>query len=299
MNEIHIFNIAKLAVKSIINTASIYPKPGLITPIDNNALDGVDYQCLIDSAMSLFQCFINLASAGSDTELLKPKDAFTILKSPGQIGHNDVLRASRGKLSLKGHILSLGLLSAAAGRLIAQKRILTHGALALTASSFAEGLIERELWLLEEKRGTKIFTDGERVYLSYGIEGCRGEVEHGYAMTLKAVESLRRLKATQGQLNFRERCTQTLIEIISENQDSTIAAHGGITELIKVQNEAKKAVESGGILTSSGVEAIFNMDKNLRSRGVSPMGSAVILSGALFIMELAELKLTRSGYDEK
>ena len=299
MNEIYIFNTAKLAVKSIINTASIYPKPGLITPLDNNALDGVDYQCLIDSAMSLFQCFINLASAGSDSEALKPDDAFTIMISPGRIGRNDVLRASRGKLSLKGHILSLGLLSAAAGRLLAQNRILTPGALVLTASSFAEGLIERDLWPLEDLRGKKIFTDGERVYLSYGIEGCRGEVEHGYTMTLKAVESLRRLKATQGQLNFRERCTHTLIEIIAENQDSTLAAHGGITELIKVQDEAKNVIESGGMLTSSGIEAIFNMDKNLRSRGVSPMGSAVILSGALFIMELIEMKLTRSGYDEK
>ncbi|MBQ9595243.1 MAG: triphosphoribosyl-dephospho-CoA synthase, partial [Synergistaceae bacterium] len=105
--------------------------------------------------------------------------------------------------------------------------------------------------------------------------------------------------ATQGQLNFRERCTHTLIEIIAENQDSTLAAHGGITELIKVQDEAKNVIELGGMLTSSGIEAIFNMDKNLRSRGVSPMGSAVILSGALFIMELIEMKLTRSGYDEK
>ncbi|MBQ6773249.1 MAG: triphosphoribosyl-dephospho-CoA synthase [Synergistaceae bacterium] len=299
MNEIYIFNIAKLAVKSIINTASIYPKPGLITPLDNNALDGVDYNCLIDSAMSLFQCFINLASAGADTESLKPMDAFTIMKSPAQIGVNDVLRASRGKLSLKGHILLLGLLSAAAGRLLSQKRILTHGALTLTASSFASGLIERELWPLEDQRGTKIFSDSERVYLSYGIEGCRGEAEHGFKMTLKAIESLRRLKATQGQLNFRERCTQTLIDIIAENQDSSLAAHGGITELIRVQDEAKNIIESGGMLSPEGVEAIFNMDKSLRSRGSSPSGSAVILSGALFIMSLAELKLTRSGYNEK
>ena len=249
MNEIYIFNIAKLAVKSIINTASIYPKPGLITPLDNNALDGVDYNCLIDSAMSLFQCFINLASAGADTESLKPMDAFTIMKSPAQIGVNDVLRASRGKLSLKGHILLLGLLSAAAGRLLSQKRILTHGALTLTASSFASGLIERELWPLEDQRGTKIFSDSERVYLSYGIEGCRGEAEHGFKMTLKAIESLRRLKATQGQLNFRERCTQTLIDIIAENQDSSLAAHGGIMELIRVQDEAKNIIESGGMLS--------------------------------------------------
>ncbi len=169
MNEVYIFNTAKLAVKSIILTASVYPKPGLITPIDNNALDGTEFPALIDSAMSLFQCFINLASAGADTETLNPSDTFTILKSPGRIGSNDSLIASRGKLPMKGHILCLGLLCAAAGRLLEQKRILTPGALTLTASAFAQGITARELWPLTESKSGKILTAGERAYISYGL----------------------------------------------------------------------------------------------------------------------------------
>ena len=298
MNELFVFNTARLAVKSIIKFASVYPKPGLITPLDNSALDGTDYPCLIDGAMSLFQSFVNFASSGADTESLNPQDAFTILKSSIQIGINDSLRATRGKLSMKGHTLCLGLLTAAAGRLIKQKRILTPGALTLTASSFANGLIERELWTLEEKRGTKIFTQGERAYIAYGLEGCRGEVEHGYNMTLKALEILRRLEATQGQLDFREKMTHALIEIMTENQDTCLTINEGITGLINVQRESKEVIKSGGILKSEGIDAIFRMDKNLRSRGAAPGGSAVIMSCALFINELTNMKLTRSGYDE-
>ena len=298
MNEVYIFNIAKLAVKSIILTASIYPKPGLITPADNNALDGTDFPSQLNAAMSLFQCFINLASAGADTESLKPDDVFTILKSPAKIGSNDSLRASRGKLPMKGHILCLGLLCAAAGRLLAQKRFLTPGALALTASSFAQGLTARELWPLTDNPGRKILTPGERAYVSYGIEGCRGEVEHGFSQTMKAVETLRKLGAMHGHISVRERLAHTLITIIADNQDTDIAGRMGIGELMRVQDEAGKALDEGGMLTPGGIAAVAEMDRALRSRGVASNGSAVILAGAVLIPELAGMRLTRSGYDE-
>lgn len=298
MNEIYIFNTAKLAVKSIILTASVSPKPGLITPSENRALDGTDFPTKLSAAMSLFQCFINCASAGADTESLKPSDAFTILKSPGKIGSNDSLSASRGKLPMKGHVLCLGLLCAAAGRLIAQKRILTIGALALTASSFAEGLTARELWPLTENSAGKILTPGEKSYVMYGIEGCRGEVEHGFSQTMKAVETLRRLGAMHGHISVRERLAHTLLTVMAENQDTDVSGRMGITELMRVQDEAKTALEAGGMLTLEGVASVTEMDRALRSRGVSPNGSGVILAGAVLLPELAGMRLTRSGYEE-
>ena len=298
MNEIYIFNAAKLAVKSMILAASVYPKPGLITPLDNSALDSTDYPCFIDGAMSMFQCLVNSASAGGDTEAMNPGDAYTILKASAKVGIDDALRATRGKLSFSGHVFCLGLLASAAGRLLAQERILTSKALALTASSFVRGITERELWTLEEERGTRVFTPGERAYMSYGIEGCRGEAEHGFTETLKAVEMLRKLEATHGHLTLRERITHTLIHTMSSLQDSCLAAHGGIAEMIRVQEEAKHVIDSGGMITSEGIESVFEMDKNLRSRGSAPRGSAVVVSSALYILELTNMKLTRSGYDE-
>lgn len=298
MNEIYIFNAAKLAVKSMILVASVYPKPGLITPLDNSALDSTDYPCFIDGAMSMFQCLVNSASAGGDTEAMNPEEAYTILRASAKVGIDDALRATRGKLSFSGHVFCLGLLASAAGRLIAQERILTSKALALTASSFVRGITERELWTLEEERGTRVFTPGERAYMSYGIEGCRGEAEHGFTETLKAVEMLRKLEATHGHLTLRERITHTLINTMSSLQDSCLAAHGGIAEMMRVQEEAKHVIDSGGMITSKGIEAVFEMDKNLRSRGSAPRGSAVVVSSALYILELTNMKLTRSGYDE-
>lgn len=295
LNEIYIFNTAKLAVKSIINVASLYPKPGLITPLDNDALDGTNYSVMLDGIMSLFQCYVNCVSVGADTQSLKGEDAFTILRSSGQIGTNDALRATRGKLSLKGYVFTAGLLCAAAGKLKAQKRILTPPALALTASSYIEGIISRELWTLEDG-SRNIFTDGEKAYISYGLEGIRGEAEHGFRQTLRAADMLRTLEAER--MTFKDKCIHVLLDVMSVNDDTCLASHGGITELMRVKEEAKNALNLGGMMTAEGKEAVFAMDKSLRSRGASPRGSAVVLSCALFILELGNMKMTRSGYEE-
>ena len=298
MNEVYIFNTAKLAVKSIILTASTYPKPGMITPIDENALDGTDFPALVDAGMSLFQSFVNFTSAGADTEAVNPEDVFTILRSSIKIGISDSLRASRGKLAMKGHVLCMGLLCAATGRLLAQRRILTQRALLLTASPFARGLTARELWPLTENSRLKVLTAGEKSYVSYGLEGCRGEVEHGFPQTLKAIETLETLNATHSHLHTREILTHTLITIMSENGDTNIAGKSGIAELIRVQKEAKTVISKGGITTPEGTAAVLDFDRAVRSRGVAPDGSGVVLSCALFIRELLRMKLTRSGYDE-
>ena len=293
MNEISVFNIAKLAVKSIINIASIYPKPGLITPLDRSALDGTDYPTLIDGTMALFQSCVNSASVGIETQSLKPEDAYTILRSSGQIGMNDSLRATRGKLSLKGHVFMSCLICASAGKLIAQGRLLTPGALALTAASYVDGICSRDLWPLEAD-GLRVFTPGEKAYVQYGLEGIRGEAEHGFRLTLKALDMFRSLE----NMSFREKCAHVLIAVMSENQDTSLATHGGITGLMHVQEEAKRIIQLGGMEKINGLNAIFDFDKDLHAKGLSPKGSAVIMSCVLFIDDLTRMKLTRSGYDE-
>ena len=281
----------------MINVAALYPKPGLLTPLTKSALDGTDFFTLNDGAMALFQCFVNCGAVGSDTENMKPEEAYSILKSPLKIGMQDVLQATRGKISLRGHIFFMGLITAAAGRLIAQRRILTPGALVLAASSFVRGIVQRELWGIDENNNPdKARTAGERAYINYGFEGCRGEAEKGFPIVLAALALLRELEATQSQLDFREHGVHIFISIMSELNDTAIAANNGISELLRVQKEAKKIMDLGGGLTMDGTQQIFEFCKDLDKKGISPKGSALILATAFFIKGITELKQTRSGY---
>ena len=300
MTEIYIFNIAKLAVKSIMNVNSLYPKPGLITPLDNSGLDGANFFDINDAAMALFQSLVNSASVGIETENIKPEDSYMILKNSASIGQQDVLRATRGRIKFRGHIFLLGLICAAAGKLIAQKRNLTPGALILTASAYIRGIVEKDLWSLNENEnsGKKFLSPGQKSYITYGIEGCRGEADKGFPNVLEALRLINELEATHGHLELRERLIHVLINIMSTLEDTYITAHNGIAKLLNVQKESAKIIKSGGMLTSQGMEMIFNFDRTLRAEGIYPGGSDLILTTALFLKYLSALKLTRSGYDE-
>lgn len=289
MNNIFVFEAANIASKSILKVMAAHPKPGLATPLDINALDGVNYNQKLDACMALIPCFINCVSIGIETAELKPEDAFTILKPALSTGEQGALLASKGAVRLRGEIFLLGLLCAAAGRLKSQKLNLTRMALTLTASSFVRGICERELFTIINEEDVK--TPGQRAYLRFGIEGLRGEAEHGYSLSLRAAGLLSNIKDTHGHLNFRELAVHTLIYIIAENGgDTCIAAHNGIDRLIYSQNEARKILNNLSEFNLTSLEDVSKFDKNFRKFGISPRGSEIILESALCIMGL-------SGYE--
>ena len=287
MNNIFVFSAANAAAKAILKATAVHPKPGLATPIDINALDGVNYNQKLDACMALIPCFINCASIGVETAELNPEDAFSILRPALAVGEQSALLSSKGAVRLRGEIFLLGLLCAASGRLKAQKLNLTRMALTLTASSFVRGLCERELFNLTEPK-----TPGERAYLNFGIEGVRGEAEHGYSLSLRAAGLLSNITDMHGHLNFRNLALHTLIYIISENSDACIAAHNGIDKLIYAQSESKKILDECGEFNLVNLEAAAKLDKDFRKYGISPRGSEVILAAALCVMGL-------SGYEFK
>lgn len=279
MNSLYVFNIARLAVGSLLKEAAVHPKPGLVTPLDNGSHADMDFQNFIDSAMALLPCFLNCASIGLETLELGAEDVLGLLRVTGRQGEWEMLRATGGVNTHKGAIFLLGLLCAAAGRLAALERESTPRALALTASSFVRGIVGRELADLTLERCR---TAGERAFVLYGLEGVRGEAERGFPTALRAAGRMRELERN-GTLSFRERAAHVLIHIVSENADCNLVARGGLDAMLNVQAEAKEILQAGGMLTPSGRAGIAEMERRLVSRNLSPGGSADILSAALFL----------------
>ena len=298
MDNIFIFNVARLAVSSVLKAGTIHPRPGMVTPLEKDALDGTEFPTFLDGAMGMFPCFVNCASVGCETEEMKPEEVMTLLRPVGQQGEREILQATRGRLALKGTLFLTGLLAAAAGRLIVQRRNLTPMALGLTGAAFVRGISERELWPLEGNDDIEDKTTGERAYVLYGIDGCRGEAERGFPLTLRAAGLLQNLEGTHGHLSLRERTAHVLLQVMSENADASLAARGGIDTLLKVQKTARDAVAAGGMLTPGGREAVAAMDQDFRHQGISPRGSAVILSAAFLVLALGKMRLTCSGQEE-
>lgn len=286
MSNLHVFNIARLAVRSLLTEAAVYPKPGLVTPLDNGSHADMNFQSYIDSSMALLPCFINCASIGLETLELGSEDIFGLLRVTGRQGEWEMLQATGGVNTHKGAIFLLGLLCAAAGRLTAQGRELTPRALGLTASSFVRGIVERELGGLDWE-GCK--TAGERAFVRYGLEGPRGEAERGFPLALRAADLLRQLEGEHGgALPLRERAAHTLIVILSENADCNLVSRGGLNAMLSVQEEAREALRLGGMLTPAGRAEIAKMEASLVDRNLSPGGGADLLAAALFLRNARE-----------
>ncbi len=275
--------IGAAAQKSLLLELVAYPKPGLVTPFSNGSHQDMNFMTFVKSIAALGLCFRECAAAGSDTSSLDRRDVLTYLKEIGRKGEKAMYKATLGVNTHKGAIFLLGLLCGAAGRLAKSQLTLTPSALAETASAFVQGIVEREL----KNRGSLEGTSGERAYANYGITGARGEAERGFPLALKASIKLKVLETEGYGFYSRAYAAHVLMEIIAENADTNLIARGGIAALHDVQLMAKEVLAAGGMLVDKGRSKIYEMEKEMIKRNLSPGGSADILSAAIFMNQLS------------
>lgn len=120
-------HIARLAVRSLYQELALYPKPGLVSFLDNGAHRDMNAATFMRSLFSLRGYFVATAAAGM-------RDAeFNELQQLGLAAESRMLLATRGINTHRGAIFTLGMLAAAAGCATARKLDLSDGNLRATA----------------------------------------------------------------------------------------------------------------------------------------------------------------------
>jgi triphosphoribosyl-dephospho-CoA synthase len=115
--------VARLAVRSLHAELCLYPKPGLVSPVDSGSHDDMDSSTFMRSMFALRHYFRKICLAGWN-------DApFAQLKQLGIAAEASMLKATRGVNTHRGAIFSLGMLCATAGRAHAQGMPMTPAAL--------------------------------------------------------------------------------------------------------------------------------------------------------------------------
>jgi hypothetical protein len=103
--------LAGAAVASMHDELKVYPKPGLVSPVDSGAHADMDFDLMCRSADSLLQPFAALAAAG--------RQALSFDGSLAPLGveaERQMLRATGGVNTHRGAIFSIGLVVAAIAR---------------------------------------------------------------------------------------------------------------------------------------------------------------------------------------
>ncbi|MHB8073222.1 triphosphoribosyl-dephospho-CoA synthase CitG [Desulfosporosinus fructosivorans] len=272
-------HLASLAVQAMLYEVSCNPSPGLVSKVSSGAHSDMDYFTFLDSATALINPLIRCAEAGLSYD--RPQEIFRQIRRIGQLGECQMFHKTAGVNTHKGTLFLMGICCAAGGKAIQSGT--RFSSLQSIIQDMTEGLVEQELnSRVSELKNlpTSALTHGERLFLTYKVEGIRGEVQRGLPTVFDF--SLEFYKENQ-ELNQNSRLVQTLLGIMQFNEDTNILHRHSFSVLKEVQERAKQIIDMGGMRTPAGVKAIEEMDHDFCRRKIGPGGSADLLGVTVFL----------------
>ncbi|UXN03225.1 triphosphoribosyl-dephospho-CoA synthase MdcB [Bartonella sp. HY406] len=258
--------IANKAYDALIKELQTYPKPGLVSHIDNGAHADMDYAILAKSAGAIRPFFKDLFIAGTKSAQMNE------LRCIGIAAEQAMIQVTNGINAHRGAIFALGLLCAAYG---------------FKTQNFPLpiklGTIIANQWGHDISHGPISLTShGTKVLRLYGAGGAREEAARGYPslyeIGLPALHEAR--KWTKVEEAQRIHVTMRLLAKIC---DTNLLHRGGIEGMTFAQHTAQKFIEDGSITQIDWQKKAAEIHDNFIKRNLSPGGVADMLAATVFL----------------
>jgi triphosphoribosyl-dephospho-CoA synthase len=264
--------IGHAAIRALHTELLLYPKPGLVSAVDNGAHDDMDAGTFLRSIFALRHYFKAIASAGA------AGSPFSILQHLGIEAEQRMLRATGGVNTHRGGIFCMGLLAAAAGWR-------HHRGLDCNAEALADTVVT--VWGdgISNAGRAAANSHGDRAVRLYGARGARAEALAGFPTLLRV--ALPTLRSTFKRLECWERaCIQTLFATMADLQDTNLLHRGGTEGLRFVQMAARDFLDKGGVYSPAWRSRALALHGDCVALNLSPGGAADVLAAACFLYEL-------------
>jgi len=262
--------IARLAVRSLYAELVLYPKPGLVSLVDNGSHADMTAATFLRSTFALRRFFSDITHAGMH-------DApFHALKRLGIDAEARMLRATAGINTHRGAIFCLGMLCAAIGRCHASGATLTAGRVHAT---LLDGW-GRELGAHSVDPGTH--SNGARARSAYAASGAREEGARGFPSVFHiGLPALRRaLDAGRG---MREARIDALFALMAHISDTNVYHRGGPEGASTVRRQARAFVARGGTASPDWEARALACHRSFVAGRLSPGGAADLLGAACLL----------------
>ena len=276
--------IGTLAVEAALFEAACAPAPGLVDRFNQGAHKDMDLFSFLASSSAIGPGLFACALAGW-RHRAEPAALFAKIRPIGQEAEAAMFRATRGVNTQKGLIFLLGTLAAAAAQTVRRQQPPSAAGVLLVASVMTTGLVAGELAPLKAKLPERKLTAGERLYLTYGVTGIRGELENGAPAVLQGGLPALRAALADG-LSVNDALVQALLVLMTTVDDTTILHRHDLETLQFVRREAQAALLLGGMKTDAGRARVKEMDALFSQRRISPGGSADLLAATWFLHRL-------------
>lgn len=313
-NTLFLNLLEKAASASLLDEVSATPKPGLVDLHDSGAHTDMDFHTFKDSARAIVPYIRTIASIGTAWRG-KEEALFQAIRPIGAEAEQAMFAATKGINTHKGMIFSMGIVSAAAGFLFSknlvskesrQTSILTAMQILGMCRKMCRRPLEADFAAISPAEPK---THGERLYLSYGCRGIRGEAADGFPAVrnhgLPALkESLFCCSPAEQEalISYCEECAppnlkelwnkirlQTLLNLMANVEDTNVLFRTDYKSLLYAKQAAASVLSLGGGFTNQGMDALVALNKDFTSRNISPGGCADLLAITIFLWRLEGL----------
>ena len=264
--------IARLAVRSLYDELSLYPKPGLVSLVDNGSHDDMDAATFMRSLFSLRSYFFRIAVAGAAGA------PFGELRQLGIAAERRMLAATGGINTHRGAIFCIGMLCATAGRCKAL-------GLSTTPDTMRAVLLREWGTELAMHAGASGASHGLAMAARHGAGGAREEAALGLpSVFMVALPALRRVQQATGCWD-RARI-QALFALMAAVSDTNVYYRGGAAGAALVRGLAQRFIERGGVGRADWLRYARACHRIFSRRRLSPGGAADLLAAACLLHRL-------------
>jgi triphosphoribosyl-dephospho-CoA synthase len=260
--------IGDSAVRCLLMELETWPKPGLVSHVDNGSHDDMDadtFRCSAAAIGPYFQYLADAAASGC---------AMGRLRIIGLEAESAMLVATSGVNTHRGAIFGLGLLCAAAGAraggLVDPKVLLGAVVSRLWGGSILDGPV-------------LLHSHGSAARRRFHAGGARIEAASGfpsvYQIGLPALRRAARAVPDDAEAARVEAC----FALIASVEDTNLLHRGGLDGLQFARRATRLFLDEGGVRRSGWRARAQPIHENFVIRRLSPGGAADLLAMTLFV----------------
>jgi len=267
--------VALRAVRSLYQELALYPKPGLVSLVDNGSHTDMDATTFMRSLFSLRHYYARICKAGYDGA------PFAELKRLGIAAEKRMMAATKGINTHRGAIFALGLLCAAMGRVRALRMTLTPAALRTAL------LLH---WGEELAAHTRATGDshGLQAAAQHAASGAREEGALGLPSVFDVgLPALQAALARRAPMHHAR--VDAIFALMAHISDTNIYHRGGAQGADTVRNAARQFLDQGGTASPQWQERALQYHKHFIDHRLSPGGAADLLAATCLVHSLATM----------
>ncbi len=263
-------DVGRLAVRSLYDELTLYPKPGLVSPVDSGSHEDMNAETFMRSLFALRHYFIAITRAGSEDA------GFARLKRLGIDAERAMLRATRGINTHRGAIFALGMLCASLGWCYAKGNALSGEAMrAVLLMQWGEALAAHT-------RAAHTASHGQQVAAMHAASGAREEAALGFPSVFGVALPVLQQTLREGR-SWELARIDALFALMAHISDTNVYFRCGDAGADLVKTSSRAFMTRGGTSRPDWQAHALDCHHAFVRRRLSPGGAADLLAATCFV----------------